>query len=137
MYLSVEGRLPRSVARIPVEVRDPELLKDLTKPPQAELAIAKEIGFGASEYQWVKARVAEARLPGLSASVEGMARRMNEVALEGLEARLAESSDPEERTGLDAQIAELKRRLEEEPSGPPGYPTRQHNRSLLERHLRE
>jgi hypothetical protein len=134
IYAAVERRVADMAAAPAVESEAGDVLRDLTRASEAEVAAAEELGFDGAEYRWVKARVMEARQPRLGIAVSELAARMSQASLETLQRRRDQTRDPRERAQLEEEIADLEARLHGDAPARDSTAV-EFNRALLERYL--
>lgn len=87
---------------------------DLGDVVTAELRAAHELGENPAEYQWVVARITEARLAAVGDEARSSFARAGGEMLAALEQQLAESDDEAQREALRERIAELRDGLAEQ-----------------------
>ena len=80
---------------------------------------AKERGFTPREYEWVRARVQEARLAGTASGLDRRIVASRRRILASLEERRRAATDPARKAELDRDIAEVRRLLQ---GAPPEVP---------------
>ena len=129
-----DGRLTEKQIALFLEVRPRERqIVDETGDPAADARAARELGRDPAEYQWVKARVADAVLARITADWESMDEESRRAMLEGMERVRDTIVDREDQAALDRRIAQLKGTAAE----PPVSPALRHNVDLVARHQEE
>jgi len=78
----------------------------------------READFRPQEYAWVRARVQEARLAGLSSRLDEKVIEGRRRILRSLEERSRAAVDPVKKAELDRDIAEVRRLLQGAPPEP-------------------
>jgi hypothetical protein len=75
----------------------------------------KEPGLGPQEYEWVRARVQEARLAGLASTLDRKVIEGRRRILRSLEERSRAETEPAKKAELNRDIAEVRRLLQGAP----------------------
>ena len=91
----------------------------------------QESGFRPQEREWVRARVQEARLAGLTSGLDRRVIESRRRILRSLEERSRAATDPAKKAELDRDIAEVRRLLQGAPPEPP--PAVRENAELVAR----
>lgn len=107
--------------------REPAEPEAFTPPADGRLTEAqvrlflevKERRFSAQEYEWVRARVQEARLAGTTSGLDRKMIESRRRILRSLEERSRAATDPAKKAELDRDIAEVRRLLQ---GAPPEVP---------------
>jgi hypothetical protein len=129
-----DGKLSEKQIDLFLKVRPREKqISDRTGDPAADVRAARELGRDPAEYQWVKARVAEAVLIRITADWESMDEGSRQAMLEGMERVRDTLRDREDRAVLERRIAQLRGGAPE----PPASPALRHNVDLVARHQEE
>lgn len=129
-----DGKLTEKQIELFLEVRPREKrIADRTGDLAADARAARELGRDPAEYQWVKARVAEAVLSRVTADWESMDEESRRALLEGMERVRDTIVDREDRAALERRIAQLRGAAAE----PPASPALRHNVDLVARHQEE
>ena len=129
-----DGKLTETQIELFLQVRPREKqIADRTGDLAADARAARELGRDPAEYQWVKARVAEAVLSRVTADWESMDEESRTAMLEGMERVRDTIVDREDRAALDRRIAQLRGTAAE----PPATPALRHNVDLVARHQEE
>ena len=129
-----DGRLTEKQIDLFLKVRPREKqISDRNGDPAADAHAARELGCDPAEYQWVKARVAEAVLVRITADWESMDEESRQAMLEGMERVRDTLRDREDRAALERRIAQLRGGASE----PPASPALRHNVDLVARHQEE
>jgi hypothetical protein len=79
---------------------------------------SREAGFSRQEYEWVRARVQEARLAGLTSGLDRKVIESRRRILRSLEERSRAATDPAKKAEMDRNIAEVRRLLQGAPPEP-------------------
>lgn len=106
--------------------REPEKTEAFQPPADGRLTEAQvrtylkdgEAGFGRQEYGWVRDRVREARLAGLTSGLDRKVIEGRRRILRSLEERRRAATDPAKIAELDREIAEVRRLLQGAPPEP-------------------
>jgi hypothetical protein len=129
-----DGKLTEKQIDLFLKVRPRERqIVDRTGDPAADARAARELGRDPAEYQWVKARVAEAVLTRITADWESMDEGSRQAMLDGMERVRDTLRDREDRAVLERRIAQLRGGASE----PPASPALRHNVDLVARHQEE
>jgi hypothetical protein len=129
-----DGKLTEKQIQLFLAVRPREKqIVDQTGDPAADARAARELGRDPAEYQWVKARVAEAVLTRVTADWESMDAESRKAMLEGMERVRDTIRDREDRAALERRIAQLRSAAPE----PPASGALKHNVDLVARHQEE
>jgi hypothetical protein len=88
-------------------------------------------GFRPQEHEWVRARVQEARLAGLTSGLDQKVIESRRRILRSLEERRRAATDPAKKAELDRGIAEVRRLLQGAPPEP--APSVRENAELVAR----
>jgi len=129
-----DGKLTEKQIELFLKVRPREKqIADRTGDPAADVRAARELGRDSAEYQWVKARVAEAVLVRITADWESMDEGSRQAMLDGMERVRDTLRDREDRAVLERRIAQLRGGASE----PPASPALRHNVDLVARHQEE
>ncbi|HVG06319.1 MAG TPA: hypothetical protein VNM67_01360 [Thermoanaerobaculia bacterium] len=129
-----DGKLTEKQIELFMKVRPREKqIVDRTGDPAADARAARELGRDPAEYQWVKARVAEAVLTRITADWESMDEGSRQAMLDGMERVRDTLRDREDRAALERRIAQLRGSAPE----PPATPALRHNVDLVARHQEE
>ncbi len=129
-----DGKLTEKQIEIFLKVRPREKqIVDRTGDPAADTLAAREMGLDPAEYQWVKARVADAVLVRITADWASMDEGSRQAMLEGMERVRDTLRDREDRAALERRIAQLRGGASE----PPASPALRHNVDLVARHQEE
>jgi hypothetical protein len=129
-----DGKLTEKQIELFLEVRPREKqIADRTGDPAADARAARELRRDPAEYQWVKARVADAVLVRITADWESMDEGSRQAMLEGMERVRDTMRDREDRAALERKIAQLRGGASE----PPATPALRHNVDLVARHQEE
>jgi len=129
-----DGKLTEKQIELFMKVRPRERqIVDRTGDPAADARAARELGRNPAEYQWVKARIAEAVLTRITADWESMDEGSRQAMLEGMERVRDTLRDREDRAALERRIAQLRGSAPE----PPASPALRHNVDLVARHQEE
>lgn len=119
--------------------REPEK-PEVFKPPadgrltEAQVRLylkGRESEFRPQEHAWVRARVQEARLAGLSSKLDEKVIEGRRRILRSLEERSRAATDPSKKAGLERDIAEVRRLLQGAPPEP--APSVRENAELVAR----
>jgi hypothetical protein len=78
----------------------------------------QEAGFRPREHEWVRARVQEARLAGLTSGLDRRVIESRRRILRSLEERSRAATDPAKKAELERDIAEVRRLLQGAPPEP-------------------
>jgi hypothetical protein len=129
-----DGKLTEKQIQLFLEVRPREKqIADRTWDATADTRAAREMGRDPAEYQWVKARIAEAVLARITADWETMDEESRQAMLEGM-ARVRDTIvDREDRAILERRMAQLRGSAPE----PPASAALRHNVGLVARHQEE
>lgn len=103
--------------------REPAKPEAFKPPPDGRLTAAQvrlylkgqETGFRPREREWVRARVQEARLAGLTSGLDRKVIESRRRILRSLEERSRAATDPARKAELDRDIAEVRRLLQGAP----------------------
>ncbi|HEX3129437.1 MAG TPA: hypothetical protein VH394_19025 [Thermoanaerobaculia bacterium] len=106
--------------------REPEKPEPFQPPADGRLTEAQvrlylkgtEADFRPREYAWVRDRVQEARLAGLSSALDAKVIEGRRRILRSLEERSRAAADPRKKAELDRDIAEVRRLLQGAPPEP-------------------
>lgn len=129
-----DGKLTEKQIQLFLEVRPREKqIADETGDAAADARAARELGRDPAEYQWVKARIAEAVLARVTADWESMDAESRQALLEGMERVKGTIVDREDRTALERRMAQLRGTAPE----PPDSAALRHNVDLVARHQEE
>jgi len=129
-----DGKLTEKQIEIFLQVRPREKqIADRTGDPAADARAARELRRDPAEYQWVKARVADAVLVRITADWESMDEGSRQAMLDGMERVRDTMRDREDRAALERRIAQLRGGASE----PPASPALRHNVDLVARHQEE
>ena len=129
-----DGKLSEQQIELFLQVRPREKqIADRTGDLAADARAARELGRDPAEYQWVKARVAEAVLSRVTADWESMDEESREAMLDGMERVRDTMVDREDRAALERRIAQLRGSAPE----PPVSSALRHNVDLVARHQEE
>jgi hypothetical protein len=129
-----DGKLTEQQIELFLEVRPREKqIADRTGDPAADARAARELRRDPAEYQWVKARVADAVLVRITADWASMDEGSRQAMLEGMERVRDTMRDREDRAALERRIAQLRGGAPE----PPATPALRHNVGLVARHQEE
>ena len=112
MYVAAAKQAPDPDTPPPAPPEDGALLAALERQSQGHVEAARRLGYDPDEYQWIRARIMEAQLPG-DTQLDGLAAAVNAAALEGLEKQRKDAADPEEEARLAEQIAALEARSDD------------------------
>jgi len=129
-----DGKLTEKQIEIFLKVRPREKqIADQTGDLAADVRAARELGHDPAEYQWVKARVADAVLVRITADWASMDEGSRQAMLDGMERVRDTIVDREDRAALERRIAQLRGGASE----PPASPALRHNVGLVARHQEE
>jgi len=129
-----DGKLTEKQIELFLEVRPREKqIADQTEDLAADVRAARELGRDPAEYQWVKARVADAVLIRITADWANMDEGSRQAMLDGMERVRDTIVDREDRAALERRIAQLRGGASE----PPASPALRHNVDLVARHQEE
>jgi hypothetical protein len=129
-----DGKLTEKQIQLFLKVRPREKqITDQTGDAAADTRAARELGRDPAEYQWVKARIAEAVLARVTADWESMDEESRQALLEGMERVRDSIRDREDRAALERRIGQLRGSAPE----PPVSAALRHNVDLVARHQEE
>ena len=152
MYLEVETRAAkiRQVAQKRMEERTGKDEGDEAKKPglfdalravgdlgdlvTAELRAAKELGYNAAEFQWVKQQVVEAQVAMMGQQMRAGFAAVNQQVLDAMEAQKQAATDDEQRRQIEQQIADYKENAADAQQGDEMEPGVEHNIELVKRY---
>jgi len=110
---------------------------DLGDLVTADLRAAKELGYNAAEYQWVREQVVEAQVARLGRRMQTGFGEARQQVLDALKAQRDAAPDDETRESLDRQIAEHEEGFEDAEGGMDEEPGVAHNIELVERYEKQ
>lgn len=129
-----DGKLTEKQIELFLKVRPRERqIADRTGDPAADARAARELGRDPAEYQWVKARIAEAVLVRITADWASMDEESRKAMLDGMERVRDTLRDREDRAALERRMTQLRGSAPE----PPASPALRHNVDLVARHQEE
>ena len=129
-----DGRLTEQQIQLFLKIRPREKqIADETGDPAADAKAAREMGRDPAEYQWVKARIAEAVLARVTADWETMDEGSRQALLDGMERVRDTLQDREDRAALERRIAQLRGTAPESAESA----ALRHNVNLVARHQEE
>lgn len=129
-----DGKLTQKQIEIFLQVRPREKqIADQTGDPAADARAARELGRDPAEYQWVKARVADAVLVRITTDWASMDEGSRQAMLDGMERVRDTIVDREDRAALERRVAQLRGTAPE----PPASLALRHNVDLVARHQEE